>query len=199
MFNLYDIDLENEWNTYLSGYDPESYTRFKIDGKKEEVFIEMVDEPCQIRGLVYAANYPIEFYITGQQGDQLFFKNNKTMIIFALNVTKIGQYFFHISNKNSSKSQIIHFSVDVSILGEKVLEEDLNPIEFEITQLSAQVGEYMYQTQFSHKRYEHFNYKIKSTKWKLLFLTMFETIIILGATVWQIYYIKKIVDYRSII
>lgn len=40
MFNLYDIDLENEWNTYLSGYDPESYTRFKIDGKKEEVSLQ---------------------------------------------------------------------------------------------------------------------------------------------------------------
>lgn len=57
----------------------------------------------------------------------------------------------------------------------------------------------MIETKFYDRKQESYLFHIKKTHDRLLMLSACETIAILAATMWQTYYIKKILDNRRIV
>lgn len=82
---------------------------------------------------------------------------------------------------------------------EHIRHQDLDPLSEKVQHLHSGLNDIMYETKFSQQRRESGYEQLQQTHQKLLYFTIFETLVIVGVSVWQVYYIKNIIDQRRLI
>ena len=111
-----------------------------------------------------------------------------------------GYYQFVFDNRRGKELKQITFAVDVHNATTDVLQHhDLSPLEKKIETIAVHLMDVKQETQFSAKREMSFFQKLEQTNVKLMIMSAFETIAIIGGTIWQTWYIKKILDNRRIV
>eukprot|EP01017_Pseudomicrothorax_dubius_P038836 TRINITY_DN587_c0_g2_i1.p1 TRINITY_DN587_c0_g2~~TRINITY_DN587_c0_g2_i1.p1 ORF type:complete len:291 (+),score=100.22 TRINITY_DN587_c0_g2_i1:177-1049(+) len=196
--------LMEQWNTHMSDFTPSDMVTFELPGNEEEVFYEKIDTvPSRIRGAYFVSsseNSDIDFVITDPKGDDVFEKLGKKESIFYFNTTKKGVYQFKFSNQKFFETKQVTFALHASNnTNTPVKSADIDPLNERLYKITQSIGDIHVETKFSYKRAETHLATIKGTHARVFLFTILESLGIIVTSLWQIYYIKKLLDNKRII
>ncbi|EAR92966.1 emp24/gp25L/p24 family protein (macronuclear) [Tetrahymena thermophila SB210] len=197
------VAIMEEWEKHMQDFIPDEMLTFEIDSKKEELFMEDITVPTQMRGaffVSYFSDEKIDFVIRDPNKHKVFHKLNKREGIFNVNATTIGTYEFIFSNIRGKDKKSVTFALDVHNTTETHLSHhDLDPVEKKLEHVASGIKDYLNEQRFSSRRQITQLESIQSAHSRLLIFSVVEIAIVVFATAWQIYYIKKILDNKRIV
>ncbi|KAL4451125.1 hypothetical protein ABPG74_021447 [Tetrahymena malaccensis] len=197
------VAIMEEWEKHMQDFIPDEMLTFEIESKKEELFMEDITVPTQMRGaffVSYFSDEKIDFIIRDPNKHKVFHKFNKREGIFNVNATTIGTYEFIFSNLRGKDKKSVTFALDVHNTTETHLSHhDLDPVEKKLEHVASGIKDYLNEQRFSSRRQITQLESIQSAHSRLLIFSVVEIAIVVFATAWQIYYIKKILDNKRIV
>ncbi|KAL4490957.1 hypothetical protein ABPG72_008693 [Tetrahymena utriculariae] len=197
------VAIMEEWEKHMQDFIPDEMLTFEIESKKEELFMEDITIPTQMRGaffVSYFSDEKIDFIIRDPNKHKIFHKFNKREGIFNVNATTIGTYEFIFSNLRGKDKKSVTFALDVHNTTETHLSHhDLDPVEKKLEHVASGIKDSLNEQRFSSRRQITQLESIQSAHSRLLIFSVVEIAIVVLATAWQIYYIKKILDNKRIV
>jgi hypothetical protein len=191
-----------EWEKKMKQYEPDYVYMIPINYKKREVFYESITKvPALVKGAILMdsdVKDNIDLSIYSPSG-QIMYSNTINQDIFSFNATEAGSYKIIFDNRYSNTDMKVTFTMNA---GQNTIlkKEDLSISE----QMAESLVEFMKQYSVSYKmkhnaHHERFKSKIFITNLEVrkadsYFYTfsVIETILLVGISIWQFYYIKKI-------
>eukprot|EP01016_Furgasonia_blochmanni_P004334 TRINITY_DN11680_c0_g2_i22.p2 TRINITY_DN11680_c0_g2~~TRINITY_DN11680_c0_g2_i22.p2 ORF type:complete len:185 (+),score=54.63 TRINITY_DN11680_c0_g2_i22:80-556(+) len=142
----------------------------------------------------------IDFVIRNPIRKEVFRRRGKREGIFYFDAVDKGTYQFVFSNSKFLENKKVTFALHCGNSTDSVLvASDLDPLDVRLQGIDRTLKDIHVETKFSSMRQETHFKTVKSAHNKLYVLTLFEFVGIIGTTVWQIYYIKRLLDNRRII
>ncbi|CAK77274.1 unnamed protein product (macronuclear) [Paramecium tetraurelia] len=196
-------DLMQEWELMMQDFIPDDMIAFELKQGNMEILEEGIHHPTTIRGAYFISmttKEKINFLIKDPKGNIISSKAAKKEAVFSVNITEPGDYQFLFDNERGSSDQIVTFALDIhNATYEHIKHHDLDPLMKQIQHLQNGINDIMFETKFSQQRRESGYESMQSTHSRLFYFSIFETIIIILVSVWQVYYIKSIIDNRRLI
>lgn len=215
----------NEWLAHMKGFDISQMFTFEIhSGDVITFYFEVAKVPQVLRGAYTVSaksRNKVSFSITDPDKDTIFLKEGEREVIFYPNVTVAGKYALEFRNKNVTqtitlvlrdrgdnfwrgarlpefaevqcKSHAQHKSFRwVRSKVETCGDERERPVD---------AAEVLWQTQDKAERrlFEREGVDVMNIGWKSLYVTAVETLVVVALTVWEVYYIKKMLDFRQVV
>ncbi|CAD8158545.1 unnamed protein product [Paramecium octaurelia] len=196
-------DLMQEWELMMQDFIPDDMIAFELKQGTIELLEEGIHHPTTIRGAYFismATKEKINFLIKDPKGNIISSKAGKKEAVFSVNITEPGDYQFLFDNERGSSDQMVTFALDIhNATYEHIKHHDLDPLVKQIQHLQNGINDIMFETKFSQQRRESGYESMQTTHQRLFYFTILETLVIIAVSVWQVYYIKSIIDNRRLI
>ena len=219
-------NILDAWLTHMKNFDSNHMLAFEIGAGETKVFyIDITKTPQSLRGAYTVsakATNKITFSIIDPEKDVILLKQGEKEVIFYPNVTVAGKYSLEFKNGNVSRDvskQI--FGAEEILFGAApdYLEKEkpklnltlnaktLTEAEGKLKVVETNVNDITTQQRFFGRRksiQKEGTFLLKlidvaSIGWKSLYITIGETMIVIALTIWEVYYIKKMLDFRQIV
>eukprot|EP01017_Pseudomicrothorax_dubius_P033683 TRINITY_DN4532_c0_g1_i2.p1 TRINITY_DN4532_c0_g1~~TRINITY_DN4532_c0_g1_i2.p1 ORF type:complete len:289 (+),score=78.59 TRINITY_DN4532_c0_g1_i2:100-966(+) len=193
------------WEKYMSEFDPSDIVSFELGGSEEDVFIENVhDTPTELLGAYFVSsseNSEVDLFVIGPDGVHLFGRTDKNEGFFHLNATKKGTYQFFFSNSRWFETKKVTFAYHSSVARNisSAGTTALDPLNEKLYKANKEIRSLHAETKFSYMRAETHFETLRNAHTKLLLFTILESFVIVAASLWQIYYIRKLLENKRII
>eukprot|EP00826_Nyctotherus_ovalis_P065101 TRINITY_DN9561_c0_g2_i1.p1 TRINITY_DN9561_c0_g2~~TRINITY_DN9561_c0_g2_i1.p1 ORF type:complete len:251 (-),score=65.81 TRINITY_DN9561_c0_g2_i1:54-806(-) len=196
-----------EWGQHMVDFIPSDMLAFEIlAGRSRTIYENVKAAPILFRGAYSVSaedSYKLGATIYDPQGNIIFSKKHarEAIIYLFLNVT--GTYTIVFENKNYYSSEEVQFSTQISKVNASyaVIVEDEHyanrtylPIEKELSAIEKGLSDVTVQQRFLNNRKERQNRHILRVGRRSLYITVVESIGVICITIWQVYYIKKLLD-----
>ena len=201
--------LMKEWEEHMKDFVPADMVTFEVSPRGEDEFFEEIDTlPSFVRGAWFVSSVEandIDFTILDPLRHVIFQRKSKREAIFYFDANRKGIYSFIFKNNKILQKRTITFALHCGNSTSEVLtKEHLGPIESEILTVSQAVKDFQLDLQFAQLRQEthfksNFYSAISSANRDLLWLSLLECAGIIGVTMWQVFYIKKLLDNRRMV
>ncbi len=202
-------EFSSEWERRMSDYEPEYVYMIPVAYKKKEIYYENINKvPAKVKGaylLDEEKKENIDLFIYAPSGNLVHYAS-KSFDIFELNLTEAGAYRVVFDNRYSNSDLKITFTMntgqnpilkkeDLSIADEK-LQSILKFMKS--YSMSLKMRRNLHTSRFKSKFFIFIQLKIKleSNEANKYFYTfsMFETILLIGLSIWQFYYMRQLVQ-----
>jgi p24 family protein beta-1 len=197
-------ELMQEWDEKMKGFLPEDLTTFELPTRSEVEFYETVDfVPSTIRGAWFLASdnsKDVEFRVLDPSHTVIFERKNRRETVFKIEATKPGEYVFRFNNHRVMQAHLITFTFHNGNSTNALLRSShLSPIEHSL--LSAETGlkSFEIESSFGQLRQETQFQVIASANTSVFWLSLAESLGIILVTLWQVYYIKRLLNNRRVL
>jgi Na+-transporting NADH:ubiquinone oxidoreductase, subunit NqrF len=195
-------DLMEEWQSISNNFIPSDVRTFDVPPRQIEPFVMHMEvgDKCQGTYFVRIGEDTIDLLIFSPSRNHIFNRRKQQSGVFYFYAEESGEYEFHFQNKQWTNTIRVTFAFSVNHVGDgRVTKQDLNPLEekmtFRIMDIEMVESEVKVAQQIQEKYYTN----TKHAHTKVLWVAIAETIIILGTTVWQVTYIKRLLDNRRLL
>ncbi|CAD8057683.1 unnamed protein product [Paramecium sonneborni] len=189
--------LMDDWEGQMADFIPDDMLSFELKKGEVEILEQYIKHPTNIRGAFFLSimnKDKIDFSIKDPRGKVIDNKNQKKEAVFSVNITNPGNYKFVFSNINGKHNHIVTFALDVrNATYEHIKETDLDPIQKKLSSLYTGLNDLMFDTKFSQQKREGGYQFLRDNNSMYFIYTIIETLIILIVSIWQVFYIKRII------
>ncbi|KRX09202.1 hypothetical protein PPERSA_05871 [Pseudocohnilembus persalinus] len=194
-------DWLKQWEEEMEGFKADEMLSFEVPAKGYEVFLEDVKGPCTIRGAFFInfdSKDGIELKIMDPDNKEVEKLVGKKQGIFKFEAQVAGTYSFYFQNRRSKNKKQVSFAVDVSE-SEFLQKEDIDQITQEFRDIFKGVKSQLSQFKTLRRKNRAVDQNRESNATKVFVFTVLETIFIIGCTLFQVIYIKRILDHKSFV
>lgn len=198
------IEYMKEWDSVMQDFSPEDMVSIEIPPRSEEEFYTVIEiVPTVIRGywfLSSGSNKDIDFSVLNPQQIVIYEKKSVKEAIFSLPVTKQGIYSFILKNTKMIATHTVTLAYHSGNSTNSVLKnEHLTPIEQDLLWVEKAVKDFQVDSQFAQLRQETHYSTVAGANKNVFWFSLLESLGVILVTVWQIYYIKKLLDNRRVL
>jgi len=193
------------WENLMSNFVPSDMITIEIPARKTEIVYEDIDAlPTSIKGAYFVSSSEdadIDFTIIDPEQKLIFRRPGKKEGIFFFHPNKTGTFTFVFNNRKWLGNKQVTFALNTGkSLGEDLVNsKDLTPMEAQLTEADRLLREIQTETRFAYKRQGTHYKTTQANHNKVFYVAIFESLAILTVTIWQVYYIKRLLDNRRII
>ena len=201
VFNLLFQELKEEWTKSMPDFVSQYIYLIPVPYKSQVDFYENITKvPCQMRGafLLEEANSKkdaIDFKIIAPNKTTIF-QSSSIGAIFKLNLTHKGLYtiLFHnkIHNKEVKPTLIMNSGQNLVI--EK---ENLSETEKKMNQLFSFLKKYEQDNKLNRGFRKKGNIELSEVNKYFFIFSLIETIVLIGVSFWQYYYLKHLFEIKG--
>ena len=200
-----EYNFSKEWSRTMYDYEPSYVYMFPVERKSTQVYYETITKSARVRGAFLLSGEsgkkePIEFQINDPT-DAIVYKNNTISGIFSFQANLLGEYTVKIKNNSPKDSALVTFTMNTyqeEVLSKEHLsysEEKLTNLMRFIRSIRAEEG---FTRQFVRNKKKSKYISIinlvlsKNNRYVFSFIVI-ETAVLIGISVFQFFYIKKLV------
>eukprot|EP00826_Nyctotherus_ovalis_P040337 TRINITY_DN3970_c0_g1_i10.p1 TRINITY_DN3970_c0_g1~~TRINITY_DN3970_c0_g1_i10.p1 ORF type:complete len:378 (+),score=74.90 TRINITY_DN3970_c0_g1_i10:644-1777(+) len=199
------IDFINAWAEHAAGMNS-PIVNFEVPGGGVlEFYVNIAKTPQVLRGLYSVSESgakSIAFTLTDPQNKIIFLRNNIRDLLFYPTVNLTGKYKIEFRNKNYFASEELTFAIAPGVTEAKgaegqTHERKLDPSEKKMQAVEKNLNDLSRQQRFFDWRKTRQNEDVADIGWNSLYITIGESITVLALSIWEVYYIKKMLDFRQ--
>ena len=184
-----DSRFTNEWVQKMSDYESTYVYMIPVAYKSSQVFYENITTvPARIRGafiVAEATKEKIEFKIKGPNA-----------AIFELNVTEKGLYEINFNNRYKNSELRPTFTMNPG-QNEILKKKDINKTEEKLDQLISFLKNYGTEDKLKRNVHRKRAEKLKKTNRYFYTFSVIETVVLIGVSAWQFYYMKHLFEIKG--
>jgi len=196
--------LVEEWDTHMEGFVPELLLTFPLPSRTDEFFYEDIQEgpPVLVRGGFFAAaseeTSSVDFSITDPKGNVIFEKHDEAEGLFHFVANKPGTYTFILSNHKWMQEKMVTFAVgkgnETHLQSQhlETIEDHVKSIDKTLVDIQTE-STYLWIRQKSHMK------AVEKIHTRVLSFCFMESLILLGVSGFQVYYVKSLLSDRRIL
>ncbi|CAD8110206.1 unnamed protein product [Paramecium sonneborni] len=191
------------WDQKMGDFEPEVTLTFDLSPGSSEVFFEEILKPTTIKGAFFISQLQkeekIDFYIKSSNNTLIYSKERVTEAIFNIDLLEKGEYQFTFQNKRTKKTQTITFTLDVHDSEQEFLKmEDLDPLALKIERIAMAMKDNYYFDKITGQQFEGYLREIQNSNNKLFLFSFIEIVGLIFITIWQVYYLKRILGNQKL-
>ena len=206
-------DLSQGKRFHMDDFHPSHVLSFVLEPAEQSCFFEDITKTrfeskkaIKVRGAYFTASggadLAIDFQVQRQPNKPnakpvtYFQETNKDEANFALKADQFGLYSFCFTNRNTIEKTVT-FAIHVGSKVKKILPKHISPLEASTRQLAHTLADMRAEAKFLHLRIQRHIKTQDSIDWRVANYTIVESLILIGVTVAQVYYIKRLVNRRQ--
>ncbi len=183
----------------MSDYEPDYVYMIPLNYKTKEYYYENITNvPARLRGAFLTDEEKkdrVEFEIIGPNNDIKYY-NVTNECIFDFNVTEIGRYTIVFNNKFINTDIKVTFTMNTG-QNPMLKKDDLSISDQRLDGIMKFIDNYKTEFKFSRKiHYERYR-KIQKTNKYFYTFSVFETIVLVGVSIWQFYYMRQLFEVKG--
>ena len=194
-----DSKFTNEWVQKMSDYESTYVYMIPVPYKSSQVFYENITTvPARLRGafiVAEATKEKIEFKIKGPKGNTLY-SNVTNAAIFELNVTEQGLYEINFNNRYKNSELRPTFTMNPG-QNEILKKKDINKTEEKLEQLISFLKNFGTEDKLKRNIHRKRAEKLKKTNRYFYTFSVIETVVLIGVSAWQFYYMKHLFEIKG--
>jgi len=194
---------------YFQGCLVDAFT-FQVDATKEECFYELLNtgEPVGLMFQVVQGGFlDIDVEIKSPDGRVVYTAQRQTEGKYNFGATTAGLYSFCFSNKMSTLTpKVVSFMLNLLKESDKERKDDnvatqehITPLETAILQLSAELSAVQSEQSYMKMRERAHRNTNESTNSRVVWWSIFEVVMLLAMSAWQIYYLRRFFEVKRIV
>ena len=188
-----------EWRQKMSDYESTYVYMIPVPYKSVQVFYENITiVPARVRGafiLDESLKEKIEFRIKGPKGNTLYL-NTTNAALFDLNFTEQGMYEISFNNRYKNGELKPTFTMNPG-QNEILKKNDLSHTEEKLDQLISFLKNFGTEDKFKRNVHRRRYKKLKKTNRYSYTFSVIETVVLLGVSMWQFYYMKNLFEIKG--
>ena len=188
-----------EWRQKMSDYESTYVYMIPVPYKSSQVFYENITTvPARLRGafiVAEATKEKIEFKIKGPKGNTLY-SNVTNAAIFELNVTEQGLYEINFNNRYKNSELRPTFTMNPG-QNEILKKKDINKTEEKLDQLISFLKNFGTEDKLKRNVHRKRAEKLKKTNRYFYTFSVIETVVLIGVSAWQFYYMKHLFEIKG--
>ncbi|KAM3133677.1 hypothetical protein pb186bvf_014223 [Paramecium bursaria] len=193
----YQNSTFQKWSKNLIDFTPDDLLSFTLE--KQEVLIEEIKAPTKIRGTYFVGAYQKKIKLVIKDKNNTLYKVENEEQIFEIEIKQPGEIKFIFSNKNPDPVQVT-FAIDIhNSYNDYLAFSDLDPINQRIELMQINTRDIYVRSKLSQHHYNSGYETLNQAEDKLLIYSLVETISIIAITVWQVFYLKRILSNEKFI
>jgi len=193
------------WEKHITDFVPADMITFEVPARKTEIMYEdIVDTASTIKGAYFVSSSEdadIDFTIIDPAQKLIFRRPGKNVGIFYFTPNATGTYTFVFNNRKWIGNKQVTFALNTGkgVNEDLVNPDQLTPMESQLREADRALRDIQTETRFAYKRQGTHYKTTEANHNKVFYVAVFESLAILAVTVWQVYYIKRLLDNRRII
>lgn len=194
----------------MSDYDSDYVYLLPLKYKSAEVYYENITTvPARLRGAYIIdeeSQNKIDFEILDPNNTRVYF-NSSHQCIFDFNVTKAGRYSIVFNNRYVNSELRVTFTMNT---GQNIIlkKDDLTVTEQKLDNLMAFIKRFNVEFKFNRNIHQE-RYKSKIYFFLIIFLeiiktnkyfytfSVIETVVLVGVSIWQFYYMRHLFEIKG--
>ena len=191
--------FNDEWERRMADYDADYVYLLPLKYKSSEVYYENITTvPARIRGafIVDEENKnKIDFEIRDINNTRVFY-NTSHQCIFDFNITKPGRYSIMFNNRYVNSELRVTFTMST---GQNIMlkKDDLTLTEQKLETLSAFIKRFNVEFKFNRNIHQERYKKIMKTNKYFYTFSVIETVVLIGVSIWQFYYMRHLFEIKG--
>eukprot|EP01090_Pellita_catalonica_P021057 TRINITY_DN7782_c0_g1_i3.p1 TRINITY_DN7782_c0_g1~~TRINITY_DN7782_c0_g1_i3.p1 ORF type:complete len:172 (+),score=30.58 TRINITY_DN7782_c0_g1_i3:136-651(+) len=142
----------------------------------------------------------VDVEVKDPNGELIYEASRETDGQFAFNTQTTGFYSFCFSNRMSTlTSKIVELAVSVGEHSQVARAAHLDPLEEALIELEKGVASVKEEQKYMRAREVAHRNTSESTNGRVLWWTFWEALVLIAMSIWQIYYIKRFFEVKSIV
>ncbi|CAD8199236.1 unnamed protein product [Paramecium pentaurelia] len=182
------------WDQQLGDFEPEFTLTFDLPSGSIEIFYEDILQPTNIKGAFFISQIQreerIDFFIKSSNNTLIYSKEKVIEGIFNIDILEKGEYKFIFQNK---RTKDVHDSVQ-----EFLKIEDLDPLEQRIERISMAMRDNYYFDKMTGQKFESNLREVQNSNENLYIFSIIEIVGMILITLWQVFYLKRIINNQRI-
>ncbi|CAK91323.1 unnamed protein product (macronuclear) [Paramecium tetraurelia] len=192
-----------QWDQKMGDFEPEFILSFDLDPGSIEVFYEEILKPTSIKGAFFIPQFKVEdkidFFIKTSNNTLIYSKEKVNEAIFNIDILEKGEYKFIFQNKRSKYSKTVTFTLDVHDSEQEFLKmADLDPLALRVERILMAMKDNYFFDKIAGQQFEGNLEEIQNSNSKLLLFSLIEILGVIFITIWQVFYLKRIVGNQRI-
>lgn len=192
-----------QWDEHMSDFEPSDMLTINIPSRNDEIFYEYISEvPSRVRGAYYIGSGEkklIDFWIVDPENRIFNTIQGKNEGLFIFEANKQGVYQFVFANSRYWEAKdltfAIHFGNDTDDFASA---EHLDPMHASLRNALKDVKNLYTEVKFSVGRQDSHNATIRNSVSTSYWISILETLCIIGLAAAQIYFIKRILQHKRV-
>ena len=201
VFNALFKDLKEEWTRKMSDFVNQYIYLIPVPYKSQaDLYENITMVPSKMRGAFLleeanSKNDKIEFKIIAPNNTVIFFSNSFGAI-FSLDLTDTGLYTILFNNRNLRKEvkPTLIMNSGQNLILEK---ENLNKTDIKFEALQRFVEKYEENYKLNRGFRKRGNEELTGTNKYFFLFSFFETLVLIGVSFWQYYYLKHLFEVKG--
>ncbi|CAD8098500.1 unnamed protein product [Paramecium primaurelia] len=191
------------WDQQLGNFEPEFTLTFDLPSGSIEIFYEDILQPTNIKGAFFISQIQreerIDFFIKSSNNTLIYSKEKVIEAIFNIDILEKGEYKFIFQNKRTKGTQTITFTLDVHDSVQEFLKiEDLDPLEQRIERIQMAMRDNYYFDKMTGQKFESNLREVQNSNENLFIFSIIEIVGMILITLWQVFYLKRIINNQRI-
>ncbi|CAD8076458.1 unnamed protein product [Paramecium primaurelia] len=187
-----------QWDQKMGDFEPEFILSFDLVSDSIEVFYEEILKPTTIKGAFFISQFKIEdridFFIKNSNNQLIYSKEKVKEAIFNIDILEKGEYRFIFQNKRSKQTKTVTFTLDVHDSEQEFLKmADLDPLALRVERIIMAMKDNYFFDKITGQQFEGNLQEIQNSNNKLLLFSFIEILGVIFITIWQVFYLKRMV------
>jgi len=188
-----------EWERLMSDYEPDYVYMIPLSYKTKEFYYENITHvPARIRGAFLTDEEKkdkIDFEVIGPTGE-LKYHNTTNECIFDFIATDSGKYSIVFNNRYVNSDMKVTFTMNTN--QNPILKKaDLSFTEEKLDNLLHFMKKFNLEFKFNRQIHRERYVKIQKSNKYFYTFSVIETIVLIGISVWQFYYMRQLFEIKG--
>ena len=201
VFNVLFEEIRDEWTRTMSDFESHYIYLVPVQYKDQAEFFENITKvPCKMRGAFLLEDATsnkdvIDFQIISPN-KKVVFQSSSFGAIFNLNLTEKGLYTILFSNRylNKEVKPTLIMNSGQNLFVEK---ENLSNTEKKLDSLLSYMKKYEQDYKLNRGFKRQRNEELSQTNKYFFIFSLVETIVLIGVSIWQYYYLKHLFEMKG--
>lgn len=200
----YQRTIMEQWDEHMSDFEPSDMLTINIPSRTDEIFYEYIQEiPSKVRGAYYIGSGEkklIDFWIVDPSNRIFNTIQGKNEGLFIFEAKQPGIYQFVFANSRYWEAKDLTFAIHFgNNTDEHASAEHLDPMHESLRNSLKQVKNLYTEVKFLVGKQDSHYSTIKGAMSTNYWVSILETICIIGLTAAQIYFIKRILQHKRVL
>lgn len=200
----YQRTIMAQWDEHMSDFEPSDMLTINIPSRTDEIFYEFISEtPSKVRGAYYIGSGEkklIDFWVIDPSNRIFNTVQGKNEGLFVFDAQQTGIYQFVFSNSRYWEAKDLTFAIHFgNHTDDHASAEHLDPLHDNLKRALKNIKNLYSEVKFSVGRQDSHNTTIRSSMSMTYWISILETLCIVGLAAAQVYFIKRILQHKKIL
>jgi len=198
------VSIMTQWDEHMTDFEPSDMLTINIPSRTDETFFEYITEvPSKVRGAYYIGSGEkklVDFWIIDPSNRIFNSIQGKNEGLFIFEAYQSGIYQFVFSNSRYWEAKDLTFAIHFgNHTDDHASSEHLDPFHDSLNSALHDIKNLYSEVKFAVGRQDAHNSTVKGSMRTHFWISVLETLCIIGLAAAQIYFVKRILQHKRVI